>query len=163
MGYLVMKMKHVVLAVLVAILVLWAFAYAQHTFVSPGQTIAPAPPVSNPISVYLSPMAVKLPAASAHATFTTPHVFWTGKTYDVFVLYAGITGSPSGCTLTPAVSADGVTFVAQSGLSLSPSTGTAIATSSQGTVIGYQAVFTYACSSTYPTAGTAQVFVVTHQ
>lgn len=126
-----------------------------------AQGIAPSPPNPNPLATYLSPMTVTFAATAATGTFTTPVVAWTGKDYDIFALYTGITGSPATCILTPKVSADGKNFVSQTTITLTPATGVALATSATA-IVGYYFEFTYSCG-TYPTAGTLQIFPVMHQ
>lgn len=126
-----------------------------------AQTISPSPPNSNPLATYLSPMTVGFSSTAATGTFTTPYVRWSGKDYDLFALYTGITGSPATCILTPKVSPDGKNFVSQSTISLTPATGIALAATATA-IVGQYFEFTYSCG-TYPGAGTLQIYAVTHQ
>jgi hypothetical protein len=126
-----------------------------------AQTISPSPPNPNPLATYLSPMTVGFSATAATATFTTPYVQWSGKDYDIFALYAGITGSPATCILTPKVSADGKNFVSQSTISISPATGITLPANATA-IVGQYFEMTFSCA-TYPTAGTLQISVTTHQ
>lgn len=126
-----------------------------------AQTITPSPPQPNPLATYLSPMTVGFSATLGTGTFTTPYVQWSGKDYDLFALYTGITGSPATCIITPKISPDGKNFISQSTVSLSPATGIALAASATA-IVGQYFEMTFSCA-TYPTAGTLQIFVTTHQ
>lgn len=84
---------------------------------------------------------------------------------------AGITGSPSGCTIALSYvqnNALSSAVIAAQTVSFTPSTGVQQFNINPGTAEGDQYVATYACSSTYPTAGTISItfspalVVVTH-
>ena len=95
----------------------------------------------------------------ATATVVSPAIklpFFTG-TGTLNVTEAGITGSPSGCTITLAFQGNNSPTAAAvtSTLSFTPATGVqAIVVNPVGMGVGDQYVATYACSSAYPTAGT---------
>lgn len=72
------------------------------------------------------------------------------------VTEAGITGSPSGCTITLAYQGSNTQTVGAvaSTTAFTPSTGTQTFNIAPTQLAGDAVVATYACSSTYPTAGT---------
>jgi hypothetical protein len=86
--------------------------------------------------------AVRLPAFSGYGTAT--------------ITEAGITGSPSGCTVVLAYEGNNTTTAGatQATITFTPSTGVQYFTIAPTNSTGDNYVATYACSSTYPTAGT---------
>jgi hypothetical protein len=86
--------------------------------------------------------AVRLPTFSGAGTLT--------------VIGAGITGSPSGCTIALAYQSNGggAATSAVSTTSFTPASSTQTFTISPSVATGDNYIATYACSSTYPTAGT---------
>lgn len=96
------------------------------------QTSATATATSNPI---------RLPAFSGNGTLT--------------ISETGITGSPSGCTVTLAYQGNNATAASSTvaTVSFTPANGVQTFAISPNVFSGDQYVATYACSSTYPTAG----------
>lgn len=96
---------------------------------------------SNPATATVVSGAVRLPNFSGTGVLT--------------VTEAGVTGSPSGCTVTLAYKSNTTATVGAvvSTTSFTPSTGTQTFVVAPSSLIGDSYVATYACSSTYPTAG----------
>ena len=125
-----------VFAILAAVLVPLSMA-AQTNVAYSGVTLAVA---QSATATYTS-SAIKLPTFTANGTLT--------------VVEAGITGSPSGCTikLYYSTNASGNTSVISTS-SFTPSTGTQTFAIAPSIANGDNVYLIYACSSTYPTAGT---------
>ncbi len=94
-----------------------------------------------------------LSAVAATATQTSPPFTNSGyfKQVELYLIWSGITGSPSGCTIQVKASGDGSNFIA-SGTAITLTPGTNQVSAFTGP-IGQQVEYTFACA-TYPSAGT---------
>jgi hypothetical protein len=92
--------------------------------------------------------AVAATATATSTPFVNPGYF---KQAELYVIWSGITGSPSGCTIQVKASGGGATFIS-SGTATSVTPGTNAVSVFSG-AIGQQAEYTFACG-TYPTAAT---------
>jgi len=94
-----------------------------------------------------------LSAVAATATHTSSPFPNAGyfKQAELYVIWSGITGSPSGCTIQVKASGDATNFIA-SGTAITLTPGTNQVSVFTG-AIGEQVEYAYACA-TYPSAGT---------
>jgi hypothetical protein len=109
-------------------------------------------------TTYTSQSGVSLfTAVSATATQTSPasRLPNFSGVGTLTIVESGITGSPSGCTVTLAYQSNNVNTAGSTvaTVSFTPSTGVQSFQVFPGVSTGDQYVATYACSSTYPTAG----------
>ncbi len=96
---------------------------------------------------------VDLSAVSATTTETSSPYIDSGffKQAELYVTWASVTGSPSGCTIQVKASGNGSTFI-NSGAAIGLTPGTNLVSVFTG-ALGEQVEYAYSCS-TYPTAGT---------
>lgn len=124
-------------------------------------TLFAIPLAAQPQYAYTAQSGVSLlTSVSATATATGSSRLPSFSGYGTLnVTEAGITGSPSGCTLKLAYQANNsVTATSTvSTTSFTPSTGVQTFVIQPSVPTGDNYVLTYACSSTYPTAGTLSV------
>ena len=94
-----------------------------------------------------------LSAVAATATATSSPFVDSGyfKQAELYLIWSGITGSPSACTIQVKASGDGSTFI-NSGSAISVTPGTNAVSVFTG-ALGAQVEYTFACT-TYPTGGT---------
>ena len=132
-------MKKIIASIIGALMALTLPAVSQTTYIAQSgvtfwvQQAATATSVTG---------AVRLPTFSGAGTLT--------------VIGAGITGSPSGCTIALAYQSNGggAATSAVSTTSFTPASSTQTFTISPSVATGDNYIATYACSSAYPTAGT---------
>jgi hypothetical protein len=98
-------------------------------------------------------------AATATATSNAIRLPNFSGTGTLTVTETGITGSPSGCTVTLAYQGNNVTTAGAvvSTTSFTPSTGAQTFSITPSVLTGDSYVAVYACSSTYPTAGSINI------
>jgi hypothetical protein len=94
-----------------------------------------------------------LSAVAATATHTSSPFPNAGyfKQAELYIIWSGTTGSPSGCTIQVKASGDATNFI-DSGTAITVTPGTNAVSVFTG-AIGMQVEYTYACA-TYPSAGT---------
>lgn len=93
-----------------------------------------------------------VPTAATGSLVTTPDVIQGMDMVDMFVLWSGITGSPSGCVIQMLGTGDGVNFL-NVGPPIPVTPGVNFSTVVTGP-FGLQGVASYGCSGAYPSAGT---------
>ena len=136
-------MKHRILALLAAIMVFVALpSIAQPTYVA-----------QSGVSLFT---AVTATATHTSTAVRLPTFSGVG---NISITGVGITGSPSGCTIALAYEQNNATSAtaAVATISFTPAVSVQQAVVSPTTTTGDNYVATYACSSTYPTAGTLYV------
>jgi hypothetical protein len=150
-----MKKQHKILAAIFLALIAAALLFGQAGFRNADQVLSAIyDSTLTAIGMAYAPGTnTDFNAVAATDTKTSTAYGKTGyyKTAVLFVTWNGITGSPSGCTIQPYVSADGTNFFA-SGSAISVTPGTTLMTTFSGT-LGTSIKYVYACT-TYPTAGT---------
>jgi hypothetical protein len=117
---------------------------------------AQSSPTINVNSAYFGVSLLTLQSATATQTSAAMRLPTFTGYGTLTVTEAGITGSPSGCTLALAYQGNNspTATAAVSTTAFTPSTGVQTFAISPSVPSGDNYVLTYACSSTYPTAGT---------
>jgi hypothetical protein len=150
-----MSKTHKLLAAIVVTLLAAALLFGQAGFRNADQVLSAIyDSTLGAIGIAYKPgVNVDFSAVGATATRTSTPYAETGfyGTAVLFVTWAGITGSPTGCTIQAQASADGTNFF-NSGSAIAVTPGTTLMTTFSGT-LGTSMRYVYACS-TYPTAGT---------
>lgn len=121
--------------------------------VLPSLAFAQIPQYTNTAQAGVS-LFTGVPATATSVTGQVRLPSFTG-TGVLTITESGITGSPSGCTVTLSYQGNNAATVGAvvSTTSFTPSTGTQVFTITPTNPVGDSYVATYACSSTYPTAG----------